>query len=255
MRRILRSSLLVSLMFCSASALAQPGPNKNGLVLWLKADKGLATDGSSWKDQSGNHHNAAALTGQAPTYMASGLNGLPVALFNGDQAMQISGTVLDSQTFTIIAVVTDTAPNTSAGFREIFSNWDNSTRTTSIFLGTLWTTATGKLLDRIRFTDAVGGQDQGQTGVGKIGTPTNAFILSGVSAVNNAIVRVGTKTQYQLHSGFSTRDLSEPWYLGRQGAFDGEYWTGDIAELLVYNKAVSSRVIKKDVAYLTAKWQ
>jgi hypothetical protein len=56
-----------------------------------------------------------------------------------------------------------------------------------------------------------------------------------------------------------TRALTEPWVLGRQGlnvAQDGgEYWTGDVAEVLVYSRALKPSDLATDIAYLSAKWQ
>lgn len=226
------------------------------LTLWLKADDGLATDGSSWADRSGHGHDATALSGQAPAYVASGLNGLPVASFSGNQVMAIAGKLLSKQPFTIIAVVTDNSTFSADGdFREILSNWDTTTRTNSIFLGTLWTDATGAVTDRIRFTDAIGGQNQGQAGVGNIKQPTHAFILSATASSKTATVTVNGKVQYNLGMRLTKRDLKQGWYLGDQGDLKGEFWDGAIAEVLVYNSALTAKQLKADVAYLEKKWQ
>jgi len=251
--------LCASLSLCCTAADAQTGPVTTGLDMWLKADSGLAPDGSSWADQSGHGHDATALTGQAPEVQAGGLNGLPVAVFSGNQVMSITGEIVTKQLFTIIAVVTDTSTQGTGSYREILSNWDPSTETSSIFLGTVWGSFKGKPADRFRFTDAIGGANQGQTGQGDIKTPTNAFILTGVVAKTKAYVEVNTKKQYKLAGGLSTRALNEPWVIGRQGlnaAGDGgEYWSGDIAELLVYSRALKPSELATDIAYLSAKWQ
>jgi hypothetical protein len=261
---MLRQWLPVATVFTTLGLACQPapaqtGPVKTGLSLWLKADAGLAADGTSWADESGNGHNATALSGQAPTVQADGLNGLPVAVFAGNQVMSIAGPIVSSQAFTMIAVATDTSAPGTGSYREILSNWDSSTGVNSIFLGTVWGTVKGKLADRFRFTDAIGGADQGQTGQGHIKAPAKAFILTGVSAKAKAFVEVDGKTQYRLAGGLPTRDLSEPWVLGRQGlnaAGDGgEYWSGDIAELLVYSRSLKTSELAADVAYLTAKWK
>src|SRR5205823_10951994 len=113
MRRL--SVLFMPLLLLSFSAVAHAttqSVEKNGLVLWLKADDGLAKDGSRWADRSGSGHDATALPGRAPYYMADAINGLPAAQFVGGQAMRIDGAVLDSQTFTIIAVVNDASQQT-----------------------------------------------------------------------------------------------------------------------------------------------
>jgi len=117
----------------------------------------------------------------------------------------------------------------------------------------------GEQADRFRFTDEIGGANQGQTGQGHIKKPTKVFILTGVAGKGKASVEVNTKKQYKLAGGFSARALNEPWVLGRQGlnaAGDGgEYWSGDIAEVLVYSRALKPSEVAADIAYLSAKWQ
>jgi hypothetical protein len=257
MRTRLLLGAIASMALFATAAVAGSGPSKSGLVLWLEADQGLATDGSSWTDQSGKGHSATAVPGDAPTYVASAINGLPAAQFTGNAAMSISGALLTSQQFTIVAVATDnsTYDGNNLEFREIISNWSSSTGDQSIFLGDLWTNASGKTLDRFRFTDAIGGADQGDAGVGQLKRPTEAFILSGTNASDSATVKLGTKVQYQSNTPLSTRDLTAPWYLGRQAQADVEHWNGYIAEVLVYNRALTPRQLKKVVKYLQGKWQ
>jgi hypothetical protein len=235
------------------------GPTTDGLVLWLKADAGLASDGSTWADQSDQGHNATALAGQAPTVVANAINGLPAASFTGGQAMSLSGTVLSSQQFTILAVASDNGLS-SGGYREIISNWDGSTTVASIFLGTVSSTVSKKNpapLDRIRFTDQIGGETdpkRPQDGEGMLPTPTVPFVLAGWSGPADAAIYVAGKQQYHTAVPLMTRNLTEPWVIGRQGSFGGEYWNGYIAEVLVYNKALSKKELKKDNGYLKAKW-
>ena len=249
-RSILPAALALAAPF---AALAQSGPTTADLALWLKADSGLAADGSTWTDSSGAGHNATAIAGEAPTVQQAALNGLPVAVFSGGQAMSIAGNVLSGQHFTILAVVTDTSV-AGGSFREIVSNWDTTTRTTSIFLGTVWSDVNGVAVDRIRFTDAIGGQDQGQTGQGQIPKPTKAFILTGLASGHNALIRLDKKTEYQLGAPLSKRDLTQGWYLGSQGDADVELWEGDIAEVLVYDAPLSKAEFATDLSYLQTKW-
>jgi hypothetical protein len=243
---------------CLAIASQEPataGPVTTDLSLWLEADNGLATDGSTWADQSGNGHNATAVQGQAPTYVPSAINGLPVAHFSGAQLMAIAGQVVSSQRFTIIVVGTDESTQQHGDFCDVVSNWTGSTGTRSVFLGTVWKRPGNKFLDRVRFTDEVGGSDQGQEGVGRVKNPTAPFILSAFSANNSVRVYVGSKRQYELGKHLKRRDFSGGWFLGDQGNCFCEYWLGDVAEVLVYNKALSPSEFQADIGYLKAKWQ
>ena len=239
----------------AATIPAQADPITTGLSLWLKADNGLATDGSTWADQSGNGHNATAVQGQAPTFVSSAINGLPAAHFSGAQRMSISGQPVTSQHFTIIVVATDESTQSHGDYCDVVSNWSGSTGVQSIFLGTVWKRPGNKFLDRIRFTDQIGGSDQDEQGVGRVKKPANAFILSAVSANKSARVYVDDKLQYDLGSKLKRRDLSAGWFLGDQGACACEYWLGDIAEVLIYDRALTTREIETDAAYLKAKWQ
>jgi hypothetical protein len=249
------SAAFVAILALSASAPAWAGgPNTKGLVLWLKADDGLATDGSTWTDSSGQSNNFTALSGQAPTYVASAINGLPAAHFNNAQEMFLASSMFSSQKFTIITVVTDETDIHHGDFSDIISNWTGSTGGRSVFVGTVWKNVDGTNMDRIRFTDAIGGADQDQQGVGDIKKPTNAFILTATNAAKDATVDVNGKLAYDLGSRLRKRDLSTTWEIGDQGACSCEYWTGDIAEILVYDRALSDKQLKKNVAYLKAKW-
>jgi hypothetical protein len=255
-----RGAVFGAALLVSTAAVA--GPPKDQLVLWLKADSGLATDGSTWTDQSGMGHNATAIQGEAPTYVANAINGLPVAQFSGGQAMTVAGQLLTSQQFTIVALVTDTGLNEGLGLRrDVISNWSQSTGPESIYLGTVTSQVSKNNpspVDRIRFTDAIGGSTDKKNpegGEGKIKVPTTPFEFGGVSDVSTAFIFVNGKTQYTLKTALPTRDETMPWFIGQQGAANVEFYIGDMAEILVYNKALTASELKKVKSYLHKKWQ
>jgi hypothetical protein len=46
--------------------------------------------------------------------------------------------------------------------------------------------------------------------------------------------------QFALHgSGLSPRNLKTAYVLGQQGNINGEFWNGDLAELLVFNRGLT----------------
>ena len=113
-------------------------------------------------------------------------------------------------------------------------------------------------LDRIRFTDAIGGStDKGnpEGGEGKIVKPTVPFQLGGISASSNASIFVNGKTVYTLSTPLPTRDETMAWFIGQQGAANVEFFIGDIAEILVYNRSLSTSELKSVKSYLHRKWQ
>jgi hypothetical protein len=229
---------------------AGTGPVTTNLGLWLEADQGLASDGSTWADQSGLGNNATALPGKNPTVVADVFNGLPAVEFR-HQAMSLAAPPITSQQFTIVVLATDktTTKSKSTGFREIFSNWDGTNTTTSVYLGTTYVDPI-----KVRFTDYIGGEEQGDTGVGTVGRASKGFVLVGVSSAADAQVYLNGKLLYDLGTTLAPRDLSTSFYLGEQGSFAGEYWSGDIEEILVYNVALTRKEVTQDWEYLKAKY-
>lgn len=99
-------------------------PVQSQLAFWLRADVGVTTntDGTvaAWADQSGNGNNAAQTNdANSPTYVASGLNGLPTLQFGTAHYIDVpfSPTMALHRDYSIVAVMT----TTTAGNNEILS--------------------------------------------------------------------------------------------------------------------------------------
>lgn len=248
---VFSTGLAGATLLSAVSPAFADGPATSGLSLWLESNQGLATDGSSWLDQSGNGHDATALPGQNPTVIPNAINGLPAVQFSGGQALSIAGQVITGQDFTIFAVAQD-ATTSPAGFREIFSNWDPSNQTTSVFLGT-----TGFPV-AVRFTDDIGGANDpihNQTGVGVIPNAGNPFVLTAVSGSTDAFLNLDGSPFYDNGAPLSQRDVSSTGYfIGEQGSSPFEYWDGTIEELLVYNGDLTPSQITQTQDYLLAKY-
>jgi len=233
-------------------------PVSTGLDLWIKADAGVTTSGSqvsAWADQSVNGHNGSQMSGfNQPLLVPNALNGHPVVRFNGtSNFLSLAGQVMTSnQQFTIMGVFTDTRNPSDTSFRDTFSNWDPGNQTTSVFIGTV-----NKNPTRVRFTDDVGGLSDtvhNQTGVGNLFNPTTPFILTGISTASDAFVYQNSVLMASKGSAISVRNLTTGYVIGRQGTFSGEYWNGDIAELFVYDRALSSSEFQQNVSYLNTKY-
>ncbi|MFZ3374711.1 MAG: hypothetical protein WA183_04075, partial [Chthoniobacterales bacterium] len=95
--------LIVSNTGWAATGLS---PVTTNLTLWLEADQGLASNGSTWADQSGLGNNATALPTGNPTVVPGVYNGLPAVEFNG-QAMSFAAPVITTQQFTIVVLAID----------------------------------------------------------------------------------------------------------------------------------------------------
>ena len=225
----------------------------SGLTLHLDASAGVTTDGSGhvsdWADQTALGHNASAGDGFRPLLVDNLLNGHAVVRFDGaSNRMDLAGSLLSSQEYTIVAVVNDTRADDS--YREVISNWTGSNSITSVFLGTINTTPTS-----VRFTDDFGGNAPGGggNGVGSLTNPQSHFILSAVSAADASV--------YQNHDPLASlghailpRDLSTPWSLGSQGQNSFEFWRGDMAEVLVYDRELNSTELQQTWDALDQKY-
>ena len=80
--------LLTSILALLSGGCGAPPPiPTTGLQLWLKADAGVALNGSTvskWADQSGNGHDAIQLDSlHQPVLVKDGLNGKPTIRFGG----------------------------------------------------------------------------------------------------------------------------------------------------------------------------
>jgi hypothetical protein len=250
MSRNRKRVFLLPFVFGLAGSPLMAGPVLTNLAAWYEGNVGF--NGTTWTDQSGNGHTAT-VNGSAPG--TTTINGLQALSFNG-QDLSISGQVLtDPSNYTIMAVITDatTINSGNTGFREVFSNWDSSNSTTSVFLGD-----TNVNPDNVRFTDWVGGADDThgriQQGEGTLTNPTSPFILSGISSSTDARIFQNGSLLFDNGAAIPARTLTTGYYIGDQGSFGGEFWNGNIAELLVYNGALNVDSFNIDVNYLTQKW-
>ncbi len=221
---------LRSLATVPARPAASPKPVTDGLRLWLRADRGVRTDPqgrvTAWEDQSGATFSATQAAEAARPRLVSGvLGGRPALRFDGKgNFLEIPGQVLRSQQFTVVAVATDRTQG--QGHREIFSNWRRDTNVgTSVFLGT---TGGGA----VRMTDHF-------APAGVVDDPARPFILSGVAASDYAAIYQNRSRIARKSGTLPSRNLAGPYVIGQQGNIGGEYWDGEIAELQVFDRALS----------------
>ncbi len=160
------------------------------------------------------------------------LKELPAARF-----LQLTGKIVESQQFTIFAVAADRG---RTQHRAIFSNWDGAAgnSVTSLFLG---------LTDQstVRLSDAFGN-------AGQVRQPERPFLLTAVSGDEAAVFQNGR--ELAKRSRLPERDLKPPYVIGQQGNINGEYWTGDIAALLVFNRALDTAERTRVEAWLLQRY-
>ena len=213
----------------------------DSLVLNLNAENAVTADGKQFavesvSDLSGQGHHATQSQPDAqPTLVADGIGGKPALQFDGGgQFMNLAGPILAEPLCTIVCVVRD---DHGAGHRTLFSNWSgrDGNSTSSLFLG-----LTAE--NMVRFSDAFGS-------AGEVYDRTKPFILSAVNGQNSASVFQNgqlLKSANQL----SKRRLDTPWVIGQQGNINGEFWKGSVAEIRVYERALTDRERRSVETYL-----
>ena len=205
----------------------------NGLVARYDADAltGL-TDGGSvsvWPDSSGAG-NSAALSAGTPTYQTGVLNGRAVVRFPSDgySWFTLSARRTDIRTVFWVAresstwmhfVLGDTAAGATYHFHRGSSPyplWNRTYASSSVLNGT--TRLNGVVVDGTSST---------------LGTGWNLF-----DVVTTGAVAAGTISMDR----------------GNTIAGGGRSWAGDMAEILIYNAALSATQVQQVEAYLYSKW-
>ncbi len=199
-------------------------------VLHLDPAKGVTSDSDGrverWADQSVYSHDAfQSEIDRQPLLVADAINGSPAVRFNGQRSfLHVTGSLLKDDAVTVFAVATDQA---AAGHRELLSNWSGRDENsgTSFFLG---------LTDEqaIRLSDAL-------SGVGQVQNRNLPFLLTASNGEAGANVFQQRRTIVEQSQRLPTRRLDTPWVIGQQGNIDGEYWKGDLAMLLVFDRQLS----------------
>jgi hypothetical protein len=228
------------------------------LQLWLPADRinqANNTAVATWSDQSGNGYDATQSTTAArPTFIASGLNGLPVVRFDGtDDHLDFSGgafSLLRNVAGATIFVVVKYS-STTANFSSFYASTNNAI--TSVRLQ-LRTTTTPRYQIQGRRLDAISAETISSTQA----TSTSSVIIQTARAdyqntlmqqyINGALD--GQKTDFQTAGNTSDTD-SLGIFLGRVSV---TYLTGDIAEIIVYNRALNTSELSQVHRYLARKW-
>jgi hypothetical protein len=210
----------------------------SGPRLWLKSDAGVTPPSgrvSHWADQSGFGSFAYMPTPSRQPFLVSGaLNGLPVLRFNGAQSLILSPFVSPSR-FTIFIVGKNS--RTSESFSMILGpagsgpnnqlRWENGSQALSVGTG-----------NNLPVT---------QTTIGN-------------TRVNHALAvsyNGSTFSVYRDGSLVATRSFATtgPWTLGQIGAWFSSYFLiGDLAEILVYDRALTDSERNQTSAYLRSRY-
>lgn len=205
-------------------------PAADALVLHLTASTGVELDGdgrvAKWLDQSGRDHHAVQTdAAKRPVVAQLPGSGRTTLQFDGQARFLTFGDELLPRTdFTFVAVANDRA--THANHREILSNWVfGPDLGKTIFFG-----LTGKNTVRL--------SDDFIVGAGGVQTSRTAVWMA-LADEHDAQVFHNDRLIGNKHGPLSPRKLGTPWVIGQQGNIQGEYWHGDIAEIYVFDRALS----------------
>ena len=231
-----------------------------GLSLWLKADAGVISvlgNVISWADQSGNGNNATARTGNS-TFVSSVINGKPILRFDGTSNLITNDFFAHNYDtpITIIAV-------SKASASTVFS--DNPTA-------------------RYIYGVANSGEYDAGLAYGGYGTETPNFSVGfGISYVNGQDIESSAmgENQVGLSSSINSGTLISAFLNGdavgtadpadqsggnnSTGAFsigsevtpnevDNFFCTCDIAEIIIYNRAITTPERQQVETYLNTKY-
>jgi hypothetical protein len=211
-----------------------------GLRLWLKADSQVETDANGkviqWWDQSPNESDAQAIAaGSRPTLVPNVTNSRPVVRFTGNSehfslpnfmAGAVAGEVF------VVLRAGDVAPGATNGLWQIGSA-----------TGTAYPDGTGKV------QDGFGSSQLYQTGTPP--APLTSFQVYNANSQNGTWTSALSGNAYFTSTGNTVGFTSSP-VLGGNGA--GAWFNGDVAEMIVYDHALtfSERLVVN--SYLAEKY-
>jgi len=226
--------LVVSLSLISGRIVAQ-APS-DGLVLWLKADKGIITDtkglDSLWQDQSGNKTDAFQTTNTLrPSIVKNDINGRSALRFGNGTFLNAPSRFPVNSSYTVIVVM---CPQNLNVYGHILSG----TSTRYLWLG-------GTAYPEF-------GQNYQSLGVSNYAVPSAFCTIAAVANDSSKLANIyvngknGDTATYRVTNSDSGISIGALW---GENTFEG-----DIAEILVYNRALNNSELNAADAYLNGKY-
>lgn len=248
----------VAIGLASTASLGKPKPWTPSQIqksVWLDAADAstITLSGSnvtSWGDKSGNGINAVQSTlANAPVLSAASLNGLPTIRFNGNAGTQIR---LDTPAFdfgtsqrTLFVVIKNTGPDTGAASLPMLFWPRAGNGTNSLSIASWITTAVQGTALMITTTQS------------KTNYLVASYLFGRTSAIEQLFVNgssVGTATKTVGGSSYSNATSGYA-FGGIPGDPSAQYFfDGNIAEVLMFNNALSVPDQQKVEGYLAWKW-
>jgi hypothetical protein len=240
--------------------LVSPASVSANLQLWMKADIGTTltgTDVDSWGDQSTNGFTAVSQGVADAQLITDGLNFNPVLRFTGTQFLNLGDqAALDlqpnSDEMTIITMVITGGATTGT----VICKGDNDTRNYQVWFG-----ETDRVLHHTLGRSLATNQ---AVRWGTIYALNEPKLTSGVVAnTGNPLTRLtpyvnGVLDPQDANNGTSTGAIAADVLIGARRASGntgtGYLYNGDMAEIIVYDRALSTIELQKVESYLAIKY-
>jgi len=231
------------LLFVSATVFAQSPGGVAGSVLWLKANTGFT--GSAWNDNSGsgNNFSQASITNR-PTLSTNVFNFNEALAFDGTSSFMEqpapSGFPTGNNDRSIIVVA---QANTTTGFRWILAYGNVGTLGATCQMGNF----NGQLANSFY------GIDEFSANYWDAPANTNGTLAS-------FTLNAGTGSQYDKGNFLQANPISgliatsANAVIGNLSGSATEWWSGSIAEIIMFNTALSNATRSQVEAYLALKY-
>jgi hypothetical protein len=246
----LNNSSVASVLF-QANSASNAIP-RNGLQLWLDANNSVTASGgsvSTWGDVSGLQNNATqSVSGDKPTLVSGAISGLPAVAFNGStQFLQLPGGAAFADFTSGASIFVVTKPTTvTAGARLL--DIGNGSASDNLLLdepsssGAALYVYNGSSPSNVTSSSAITTNQYQLLEAVYNGTTTATISTNGVQGAQSASMNTAANTNRANN------------FVG-QGSGGGNYFEGQIAEMLVYNRAVTGSEQASIEGYLLSKYQ
>lgn len=230
------------------------GVPTSGLKIWLKGDVGITKDASNyistWADQSGNGLNATQGTsGVKPLWVNSVVNGKPVVRFDGSNDYLSFGplTVNGLTQMSMILVSSNRADQSGGTYGDfnVALIFDETGNWGKVYLGPFQKTVS------TRYGTGQANNINIYTRPSTIGTGFSTSI-SIKNGTNEYLYVNGTSVATYTGKLSAIANSSSTGWLGRGG--NNTYFNGDVAEVLIYDRALTDTERQSVQAYLSGKY-
>jgi hypothetical protein len=226
------------------------------LGLWLKADAGVTLVGGEvdvWADQSGNGRDfSAPALANRPAYSGT-LNGLPVLTFDGstDHLTGNAASLTIARNVSGVTIIAVVKYATGGADQRLFST-STGASTTNVrnlisSMSSIYRTS-GRRLD----ADSAQNIDTVTTVTGNPAIQSAVFRYS-VATAGSGVNSVMVDGVFQTPGNSSDTD-SQRTAIGVALSLTGQFLNGDLAELIIYQRAISVEERNSVERYLSVKW-